>query len=265
MFAASCTILATFALSIATPSPTTCQDPQLRPTPVGPGTTPAHPAPAPGLTHLRPVLGTSHYEFLRRAPGDSLDRSIGRLVVHRSLRRVGSSAVLTNVAHSDWVGGRSTTDTTTSLDGTLAPIAERTRTPGMVISYDFDHLRVTGRMGVPDSLAAIDDTLPRPAFNSTDVDMLLTALPLARHFRVTLPLYDPEYPGFRLATLTVRGTQLLATPTGPRRAWVVALVEPSGTIMSYRVDVKRHTVLEKDFRSPGAGDFRVTLAGDRPA
>lgn len=220
-----------------------------------------HPAPAPSLGPLRPPLGRFHYVMLKRDPSDSLFRPFGQLLVVRQTKGSGSSAVLQNVAHYEWVNGKATTDTTIAAVATLAPISERTHTPSRVVMYDFQYLHSTGEMGPDDSLAPIDDTLPQPAFNSTDLDMLVTALPLRAGFQAAIPLYDPEFPGFRAAELRVTGTASVATAGGARRAWLLSVAQPSRPLMYYRVDVHTHAMLQKDFGAPQGPWFRVQAAG----
>ncbi|MEP6619027.1 MAG: hypothetical protein ABJE47_06930 [bacterium] len=168
-----------------------------------------------------------------------------------------SMSVLRRVAHFDWGAGRFTVDTTASLAATLAPLFERTRTPARIVSYDFDHLRSTGRIGPDTALKAIDDHLPKPSFNSTDLDMLVTALRLDEDFHAAIPLYDPEFPGFRMAELRVTGTEQVASGSRSRRVWVLAVAVVSKPTMFYRVDTTTHRMLQKDFGDPAATSFRL--------
>lgn len=216
-----------------------------------------HPAPALSLGPLRPVLGTFHFVVLKREPGDTLFRPFGRLLVQRRTEVTGASAVVRNVAHYEWISGKTTVDTTVSVAKTLAPVSERTHTPSRIVMYDFRYLRATGRIGPADSVAPIDDTLPQAAFNSTDLDMLVTALPLDTAFHAALPLYDPEYPGFRVAEVRVTGTESVATPGSTRLAWILAVAQPSRPDMYYRVDVQSHAMLRKDFGGARGPWFRV--------
>jgi hypothetical protein len=220
-----------------------------------------HPAPAPALGLLRPVLGTAHFEMLQRAPGDSVYRIIGRVLVDRESEPVGTTVVLSNVVRYDWANGKVTIDTTRSLAGTLAPLSERTRTPSRIVAYDFHFLHTSGRIGPPEMPAAIEDTLPRPAFNSTDLDMLVTALPLHAGFDAAVPLYDPEFPGFRMAALRVTGTESIVTTIGTRQAWVLSVDQPSRPTMYYRIDMTTHAMLQKDFGAPDGPAFRIQVTG----
>jgi hypothetical protein len=219
-----------------------------------------HPAPAPTLGPLRPPLGTFHYVMLKREASDSLFRPFGQLLVVRHTQGSGTSAVLQNVAHYEWANGKATTDTTVAMVATLAPISERTHTPARIVMYDFRYLHSTGHMGPDDSLAPINDSLPQPAFNSTDLDMLVTALPLRAGFKAAIPLYDPEFPGFRIAELRVTGTEWVATASGARRAWLLSVAQPSRPLMYYRIDVPTHAMLRKDFGGLQGPWFRVQTA-----
>ncbi|MEO8032768.1 MAG: hypothetical protein ABJC74_12925 [Gemmatimonadota bacterium] len=223
----------------------------------GTDSTAQHPAPMPALAPLRPLLGTKHFEMLMRKADDSVYRLFGREIAIRSAEQLGTMAVLRNVAHYDWVNGKVTTDTTVSLAESLAPVSERTHTPSRIVSYDFQRLHSTGQMGPAGTLAPIDDQLPQPAFNSTDLDMLVTALPLTAQFHVPLPLYDPEFPGFRMAELQVTGSEEVNIAGRHRRAWVLAVDQPGRPTMYYRLDMTTHAMLQKDFGSPAGPAFRV--------
>lgn len=217
-----------------------------------------HPAPAPHLGALHPTLGSSRAIMLQRAPGDSAWRPMARVTISRDTTRLDGDPVVRNVIDYDWGNGRRTLDSMVSRAVTLAPLSERTRTPSRIVSYDFvTGRRVTGRMGPDTAATRFEASLPHPAFNSTDLDMLLTALPLRAHFRVELPLYDPEYPGFRMATVRVEGEAQVATTGGPRRAWVVSVEEPRHPPLSYQIDAVTHDVLEKRFGAPSATRFRI--------
>lgn len=222
-----------------------------------------HPAPAPALVPLRPLLGTSRYVMLQRAPGDSVYRPFGAVLLTRDSQSIGRLSILRNVARYDWVNGRVTSDTTLSLAATLAPISERTHTPSRIVFYDFHRLRSAGKIGPADSLVAIDDSLPQAAFNSTDLDMLVTALPLKQRFETRLPLYDPEFPGFRMATVRVSGTEKVRSAAGRPQAWILAVDQPSRPTMFYRIEVTTHRMLQKDFGSPAGPAFRVQTAPGR--
>jgi hypothetical protein len=206
------------------------------------------------------VLGTSRYVILQRAAGDSVYRPFGTVFLARDSQSIGRLSVLRNVARYDWVNGRVTSDTTLSLTATLAPVSERTHTPSRIVFYDFSYLRSVGKIGPADSLVVIDDSLPQPAFNSTDLDMLVTALPLKLRFETRLPLYDPEFPGFRMATVRVSGTEQVGSAEGHPQAWIISVDQPSRPTMFYRIDVTTHRMLKKDFGSPTGPAFRVQTA-----
>ena len=231
-----------------------------RPSPLprpGQDTTHAHPSPAPRLGTLRPLLGTFHLLMTRRQPGDSFFRPFGTVTVIRDSTRLEGEAVLRNVASYDWGGGRTTLDSTLSLVGTVAPLSERTRTPARIVAYDLHGLRATGRLGPFDSLRPIDDRLPAPAFNSTDLDMLVTALRLGGRFEAELPLYDPEFPGYRMATLRVTGSTRLRTAHGDRDVWLLSIAEPGRPDLHYRVDQATHRLWEKTFELRDGTSFRI--------
>src|SRR6187551_171135 len=53
----------------------------------------------------------------------------------------------------------------------------RTHGPTSTIIENFTGREVTGRMGPADSARVIDDTLPKPAFNSTDLELVVRSIP----------------------------------------------------------------------------------------
>lgn len=212
-----------------------------------------HPAPMPGLAPLHPVLGDFHLVMDQRPAGDSVWHQLGE--VHAT--RATASGRITNIAVYTWRSGKQTVDTTISLIETLAPVSERTRTPSRIVSYDFNRLHSTGRIGPDSALQPIDDVLPRPAFNSTDLDMIVTGLPLGDQFHASIPLYDPEFPGFRMAELKVTGVEHPPEAAGRGGAWVLSVEVANHPTMFYRIDVTTRHMLEKDFGDPARTAFRV--------
>lgn len=221
----------------------------------------AHPAPVPRLGRLQPVLGAFHLTMLRRAPGASSFGPFGDVRVVRDTARIDGLAVVRNIVSYDWGNGRRTLDTTLSVVGSLAPVSERTRTPSRMVDYDMAGLHATGRIGPADSLRPIDDSLSALAFNSTDLDLLLTALRLHRHFEVQLPLYDPEYPGYRLATARVSGMERLRTPAGVRRAWRVTVTEGTRPPLRYLIDAGSRRMWRKEMQLPDGTAFQIRDLG----
>lgn len=212
-----------------------------------------HPPPDAPLGTQRPPDGTTRYAILMRAASDSAFHSVATMVVQQTTLHVGRALAIRRVATYTYVNGSHVVDTTLSLAGSLAPLMERTHKPSdRIVAYDFNGRIVTGRMGPVASPKAIHDTLPEPAFNSTDLELAIESLRLRDGLRASLPIYDPELGGFRHATLHVTGRERVATPTGPRRAWVIE-VRDNALDFHYRIDQATRAMLAKDMTNTANG------------
>jgi hypothetical protein len=175
----------------------------------------AHPAPYPALGTQRPADGTSRFAMEIQPGRDSAFRALGTMTVtQQTIVLAGDSAVRRIIVYDYGARGR-VIDTTLSVARTLAPIAERTYKTSGVIVLDFAGRHVTGRMGSTVSPRPIDDTLPGPAFNSTDLELVVRVLPLRAGFTADLPIYDPEFGGYRFAKVSVIGIERGAGGAGP--------------------------------------------------
>lgn len=208
-----------------------------------------HPAPLKAIVAARPGASSSRF-LLRFAPtsADTLAVVGTRTVTERT-----SGAVIERVILYDYAAHGQTVDTTLSDARTLAPILERTHKASGIIFLDFAGRIVTGRLTTPDGTRAIADTLGAPAFNSTDLDLVVRRLPLAAGYATRLPLYDPEFGGFRHADARVSRRQ---TPEGSD-AWVVQ-VHDGKLDCEYELDAhtrELRTIVVR-LREPG-GEYRM--------
>lgn len=158
-----------------------------------------HPAPLAAIDAAQ--LPATSSRFLLRFAATSADTLA--MVGTRTVTERTNGAVIERVILYDYGSRGRTVDTTLSVARTLAPIAERTYKPRGAIVLDFAGRIVTGRLTTGDGTRVIADTLGAPAFNSTDLDLVVRRLPLAAGYTTRLPLYDPEFGGFRHADARV--------------------------------------------------------------
>ena len=192
-----------------------------------------HPAPL-GAIEVA-TLPASSSRFVLRFAATSADTLA--VVGTRDVAERRRGALIERVIRYDYGGRGVTVDTTLSDARTLAPILERTHKSHGVIFLDFAGRVVTGRLTTRDSTHAIADTLGAPAFNSTDLDLVVRRLPLAAGYETRLPLYDPEFGGFRYADTRV-GTRRTAEGG---EAWLVQ-VHDGKLDCEYELDARTRAV-----------------------
>lgn len=218
-----------------------------------------YPAPHVVLSSATPASHVTHNVMTLRTKGDSVFRPFGKSTEMLEPMMIDGVSAVRNVTLSDWANGKRTVDTTYAVAATLAPIGERTTTPSRIVNYDFAGRVITGQIGPVGTAKAINDTLPEPAYNSTDLPLVFERLPFSEGYHVALPLYDPEFPGFRRADIKVTGTESLTTPAGVRQVYVVTMSEPTrSTPLYFRVDAKTRETLQMDYVVPSNGaEFRT--------
>lgn len=222
-------------------------------------------SPAGILAAPRPADGTTRFRILRRARPDSAFEPMGVMTVEQRTVSVGAGVVLRVITY-DYGSRGGVVDTTLSFERTLAPICERTRkSSGADIVMDFTGATVAGYMGVTDGRRTIADTLPTPAFNTTDLDLVVRSLPLSNGYRASLPVYDPEFGGYRDAEVSAAIADSMASATSPRegRVWrVVARDWRHET--TYLIDDHTRAILDLEVRSLQDGVmFRIVPSSPR--
>lgn len=206
----------------------------------------AHPAPAVRLDTIRPADGTTHFQILVKAPRDSALRPVGTRTVVQTTSGAGAARTVARAIVFEYPGRKPVIDSTASLAATLAPLYERTYKSAGLLAFTFDGHTVRGTEPVPGAgQRPFTETLPEPAFNTTDLDLVVQSLPLADGYTATLPLYDRDMGHFRHGTLRVTGTKDVRTPSGMRRAWVVRVEEPKGSFV-YLVSQADRALLQLD-------------------
>lgn len=211
-----------------------------------PAAAPSHPAPAVALDTTRPADGTTRFRILVRRATDSAFAPVGLKTVTQRTTRLGGEPVVLRAIVFTYPGRPGVIDSTASVAATLAPIYERTYKPSGLLSIDFDGLSASGTEPVPGvGQRPFRDTLGEPAFNTTDLDLVVQSLPLADGYHATIPMYDRDMGRFRRGELRVDGTTDVRTPTGTERAWVVRVREPKADYV-YLVSQRTRAMLHID-------------------
>lgn len=199
------------------------------------------------LTVPKQPTGMVHCRVTARMPGDSVDRELGTRTLEAHLVSVDGREAVQRVITFSTKRGTVIDSTLTFVDG-LVPVSESSHQPTKVMRLAFDGAHVTGSVAPTDSAAhAIDQQVGMPVFNSTDVDLIVSALPLADGFRTVLPTYVYETGGLEQDTVTVAGTELVQGPAGPRRAWVTH-VDGRMAHITYWIDAETRDILMGEFR-----------------
>lgn len=200
------------------------------------------------LARVRPAPGHHAFHILTEdARGDW--RSFGRMDVSESRVVERGVPAIRRVIVYDYGARGAVVDTTWSVAASLAPIAERTYKRSGIIHLDFAGREVRGKIGPSTATRPLDVVLPQPAINTTDLDLVARSLELDAGAHVTLPLYDPEFGGFRIAPVTIDGPEPMATASGPRDAWVVSILDPQATSV-YRIATDDRSLLRADVTVP---------------
>lgn len=194
--------------------------------------------------------GVVHCRVTARMPGDSAEREVGMRTLEAHLVSVDGRQAVQRVITFSTSRGTVVDSTLTLVDG-LVPVSESSHQPTKVMRLAFSGAHVTGSVTPTDSAAhEVDQQVGVPVFNSTDVDLVASALPLAKGFRTILPTYVYETGGLEQDTVTVTGSELVQGPAGPRRAWVTH-VDGRMAHITYWIDAKTRDVLMGEFR-PGS-------------
>ncbi|HEX6534800.1 MAG TPA: hypothetical protein VF041_09380 [Gemmatimonadaceae bacterium] len=203
-----------------------------------------HPAPEAPLAETRPADGTRRFVIRSVADGDSAFQALGTMSVTQRTLATMTGPVVQRVIVYDYGAKGHVVDTTLALAATLAPLSERTYKTSGIIRLDFAGRTVTGAMGATAAPEPIRDTLPAPAFNSTDLDLIVRSIALRDGLHARLPLYDPEFGGFRYASVDVHSAEPDHAGAGEGGAWVVLVRDPGGGEATYRVDGSTRAMLE---------------------
>lgn len=140
--------------------------------------------------------------------------------------------VLFRVAHFKSARAEVTDSIMTEGAG-LVPVWEISHQTSKVMHLKWNGRRVTGDV-TPTGKAAesIDQTMAVAPFNSSDIELLVGSLPLAKGYRALVATYEYESGGLRLDTLAVTGRE--------NNAWVVRMSRGDSSAFTLWVDGQSH-------------------------
>ena len=231
----------------------------------------AHPRPdqtavVPGLALQVPTAaGPDTVVYQRTITRSGQDSAAGtRTVVRQVVRAPGHGSLLQ--VEQRFPGGGEIVDTAVADLATLAAVAHRSHQPTRIMRFTFeggDALgTVTALRPSGDSIAAVDQPLGGPIFDSNVIDLVVAALPLAPGYVAELPFFIYERGGRVPMPVAVREHATVAFGRlGPRDAWVVTVGVP-GAPATVWVDTETHAVLRVRYditsRALSFTDERVT-------
>lgn len=126
----------------------------------------------------------------------------------------------TQTLESDLLGHRETT--TVVARATFEPISHHDAYAGQTLSLRYDGLTVAGTLQRQDGrVEPIHLTLPRPAFDSHSVEMVLRVLPLTTGYSARLPAFHANTMHVIWVTLRVPGTEPVDAGGENEDAWIV--------------------------------------------
>ena len=179
-------------------------------------------------------------------------RVVGRLT---ELRRVVNGAKPTLFRVNHFKGP--TNDVTDSIMAAatgLVPMWETSHQTMKLMQLKFDGRRVTGDVTpTGKSREPIDQTMAVAPFNSSDVFLVASSLPLAPEYAALLATYEYESGGLRVDTLTVIGREAVKVGRASHDAWVVRISRGPSSWMTVWVDRDSRDVLGQEFSSKGRG------------
>ena len=232
----------------------------------------AHPRPdqssvVPGLAlQVTTAAGPDTIIYQRTITRSGQDSSAGTRTVVRQVVRAPRHGRLLQVEQRFPGGGGEIVDTAVSDLATLAAVAHRSHQPTRIMRFTFqggDALgTVTALRPSGDSIAAVDQPLGGPIFDSNVIDLVVAALPLAPGYTTNLPFFIYERGGRVAMPVAVRERATVAlSRLGPRDAWVVTVGVP-GAPATIWVDTETRAVLRVRYditsRAMSFTDERVT-------
>jgi hypothetical protein len=134
----------------------------------------------------------------------------------------------------------------------VLPIWEISHQSSKVMHLKWDGRRVTGDVTPTDKpKETVDQPTAVAAFNSSDVDQIIQALPLTKDYRALLATYEYEAPGgLRLDTLAVVGQE--------QNTWVVRVSRGGTSSMTYWMDSATKRVVKTEYENDGTSwRFRI--------
>ncbi len=140
----------------------------------------------------------------------------------------------------------------------LVPHWGASHQPSKVMHLRFGGARVRGDV-TPTGRATqrIDQTMHVAPFNSSDVSLVLGALPLSPGYRALLATYEYESGGLRLDTVTVIGRERITVQARTHDAWVVRLSRGGSSAMTDWLDGDSHALVKEEYSTGSAWTMRI--------
>jgi hypothetical protein len=223
--------------------------------------TPRLPMLVPGASELNqqpPVEGSTRFVvYQRAASGDTAERRIGLWTVDWRVGIDRGQATIYQVNTFVSMSGQAIVDSVVTRQRGLVPVSEISHQPTKTIRLQFQGTRVRAEVTPADStMRRVERELPDAPFNSSDLLLLVTSVPLRTGYAATVPSYTEEFGGSELDTLRVERRETIVTPTGQRSAWVVTYAE--GTNSSrFWLDEKDRRVLRYETFGRKGGSHRM--------
>jgi hypothetical protein len=193
--------------------------------------------------------------FMRNDSSESLvmvpDSNGTRVIGKSTTRQRVVDGKLFRVIHFSSARADVTDSVMTGGTGVL-PMWEISHQTSKVMHLKWDGRRVTGDVTpTGKSRETVDQAMAVAPFNSSDVDQLIQALPLANGYAALLATYEYETPGgLRLDTLAVTGRE--------QNAWVVRVSRGGSASMTVWLDANTRQVIKEEFAdSPKAWQVRI--------
>lgn len=143
------------------------------------------------------------------------------------------------------------TDSDMTRGSGLVPVWEVSHQTSKVMRLTFDGRRVTGEVApVGKAKETINQAMAVPPFNSSDLELLVGALPLAPGYRALVATYEYESNGLRLDTLAVTGRD--------KGSWIVRISRgDSGSFTMWVDATSKHVAKMEMASSPDHWQFRI--------
>jgi hypothetical protein len=176
----------------------------------------------------------------------------GRVVVGMTIETVrriqdGTGRHVVDVVFEEQDANGVVARTSTQVDATsLRPVRQRAELgQGHVVSLLYLPGRVVGIDSAPGRPAEhFSAPVPDSVYTSGAIDLLLRALPLADHFRTSVPLYFPAEKLVQSLPVRVMGQERITTRAGrPADCWLVAADFPGSITEHFWIDQASHAIL----------------------
>lgn len=168
---------------------------------------------------------------------DGVEQGGPRVVDELAMAELDGKPVLVRVQYVRRGDAVLITDSSFMDPTTLAPIRHLSHAAHRVIALDFEGRAVTGTVTRPnEEPEAVDWNADVPLFDSSTIDLVLRALPLAAGRAWRVPSYIHESGGTVWTTLRVVGTERIDLASGPVDTWKAEVDWGNDRVTTYWVD-----------------------------